>query len=555
MPPIKPLVLIADDDADERDQVARYLQADQYEVVQVSSAEDARRILLYRHVYLAFVDLYLDERNRSPMGMSLLREFSHVPFILMSGQNESRVQEALRQYEDRRLKIVSKDDELGNRKQVNDTLDRHASKHYNLEAAFEFRERHINWESVAGKLVHMLPEEDAATLGAEIEYLAKKAFCEWDASQDAAIRASHIIIQAVLYSGANSVVMWVRPTSATHETQADVIFKVAPFADDHSRFAEYKNIVGGYGLRERRYVRTVHFHGQVYVVPYFAYTDTKTYAQFFAESTGDEISLQKIENITRYLYERALRPVHTRRINPTVIKLSDYGRERTDVGKRLHAIRTDLAPENAPAPLRRLFQDDDLVLKGQRWPNPTQAVLIDQHYPGDDQEVETALRHGDMHAGNVLVDVDQAHLSCWFIDYESFRNDHYILVDHVEFEANLLFTLMEVNDDFDAHAQLIDLLTPLSGLADIPVETLQVLRTDPRNQAETRKIIAAIRPLRQSAQRMNGDDSPQAYYHALMYEALRVAGKHDAEPVQRRWFALIAAAQLFEKVQRLAGAD
>ena len=54
---------------------------------------------------------------------------------------------------------------------------------------------------------------------------------------------------------------------------------------------------------------------------------------------------------------------------------------------------------------------------------------------------------------------------------------------------------------------------------------------------------------------MNGDESPQAYYHALMYEALRVAGKHDAEPVQRRWFALIAAAQLFEKVQKLAGAD
>ena len=53
------------------------------------------------------------------------------------------------------------------------------------------------------------------------------------------------------------------------------------YRDEHRMFDTVKNVVGGFGLRERRYARTCHFLGQVYAVPYFRYEETKTFAEFY----------------------------------------------------------------------------------------------------------------------------------------------------------------------------------------------------------------------------------------------------------------------------------
>ena len=310
MPHPKPLVLIADDTPHDRDRIVRYFPRDKYEVVFAETVDQAREVMQCRHIYLALVDLYFDLNNESPYGIQLLEEFPHVPILLMSGQNESRVEDALRHFDDRRLRLLDKDKDFETREAIAKSINEHLVKHYNEDIAFRFTSAYFDWEAIAKKFAQ--PDEDPEKLGLELLCLAQKAFYGWDLSRvESSVRATQIDI-AVLESGTRSAVMSMRPRSTSDEEQSDVIFKIARVRaerDEHSAFDKFKNVVGGFGLRERRYSRTCNFHGQVYAVPYFAFEDTQTYEQFYAGiSDATEESLGRIRNLTNYLFSKTLRP-------------------------------------------------------------------------------------------------------------------------------------------------------------------------------------------------------------------------------------------------------
>jgi hypothetical protein len=546
-----PLVLIADDYKPDYELVVRYLPRD-YERAYAEDFLTAKTILDTRHVYMAIIDLFLDADDATAYGIEILKEYPHVPVMLMSGKNPERTEDALRKLDDHRLRLVNKDKDFENREMVEANVRHYLGKHYNTSIAIDFQNRVASWWTLADKLQdERTAHETREQLALEIEWLARKAFCEWDESKSEYVSAAHILVQDVIESSDNSVVMRMRPFSVRQEAQADVIFKVTKASEEHSKFDEYKNLLGGYGLREHRYTRTCHFHGQVYAVPYYRYEETKTYADFYRGADDSADDLTRIDKVTRYLFNNALG--HLNKRAPTgraALRLSDYYAKRIKLDKRRDAITRDLTPNTTPMGIRNVMDGDgdclNVRIGNQMKPlrNPFKPVLVDRAYGELDAKVDAALRHGDLHTYNVLV--DPSRVCCWYIDYESFGAEHYVLVDHVEMEASILFSLMEMSEDFDFLARLADAIMPTSSLKD--VRDISAETDNPIDAREARKAYAAIKAIRASADNIHGAHSPKPYYHALMYEALRAAGKASKD-YSRRWHALITAAQLFEKIE------
>jgi len=564
-PTAKKLILIADDNETDCELVERTLPSDEYVVRRALTHEEAVAILRSENVYLAFIDLYLDATNRMPYGVTIYEEFSQMlPIILMSGHDASLTDTALRELKEQRLAIMNKGVDFTNQRNVAARMHRHANMTYNREIEFEFSRNNSDFETLAKKLMpqeETTPSAPTSQLAEELALLVRKLFCDWDQSTSDHIRAKKLLLSAIPHAGTRTVALHVRPMSVTGYPQADVIVKIkhsllpclipgqtAPVQqDEHSQFDRYKNVVGGYGLRERRHQRTCHFVGQVYQVPYYEYEQTKTYGEYFDAERGDNDGLQRIEGITHYLFRNALAQFDNRPPVRTDLVLSKYYAERVKASRRLENIRRDLTAATRPAAIS-IDEQGYLVVpvRGMSTPlrlmDPVTPVLEQAGYGCVDERVSAGLRHGDLHANNVLVDAERR--CCWFIDYENFGLSHFFLVDHLELEASILFAHMNLAGNLELWAALIDAISQprLGDLSE--VELAHVMGED---AAKVTKALAAIRIIRQEVNRINGANPARPYYHALMYEALRTAGKRDAE-LSRRWHALIAAAILFYKI-------
>ena len=540
----RPVILVADDYADDIERVTHYLPK-HYEVATATTYDEACTVLTTRHVVLAIVDLFLDNTNMVPYGIKLLQDFKHVPFMMMSGKDGGDTDRALQTYNDGRLKLLSKDRDLDNRAQVEQQVTGHLDHSYNNEITFELQ-NNLSWDNLAARLLI----SDGAQLGNagyEIQMLARAAFKNWDQTRSPHIRAETVRVLNLIHSGDNSIVMHLSILSATKQPQSEVVLKITKKPRDKSAFAEVRNVLGGFGLHELSFARTCNFDAQIYAVPYFKYAQTTTYRSMFESSPDDEASLDRIGAITHHLFSEALGHLadraHTSRGERN---LADYYLERINAQKRVAAVTRDLTADTLPGSARLAADGGIIVRIGTRkleLPHPLAPVLIDKAYRGRGMLMNTALRHGDLHGGNVLVDVDRR--QAWFIDYEDFGTEHFSLADHVEMEASLLFAAMGISADLPFWAQFTEAITPSTSLTDLQdVCDAANSQTDRR---EARKALAAIRAIRRAATRDETADNPALYYHALMYEALRAAGARSKD-LTRRWHALITAAQLLERL-------
>jgi CheY-like chemotaxis protein len=559
----QPTLLVADDNEDDRRFIERYLR-ERYKLVCATSIDEARACLDQQHIDVAMIDVYLEPTDQFALGAELLEDerYEYVPMILMSGKPRERVDRTFtNEWERRRFIFLDKNEYFDSARpeQFVREVERFVNSLYSLDLAFHFRGPVRSWEGLADKFSPAgATSQEKAELAHEMQFLARKAFAEWDAP-DSPVRATALHVCDILESGDASVVAQVRPYMAGGSAQADVILKTARVesatAGDHKKFSQYKNVVGGYGLRERRYARTRNFHGQIYAIPYYELGDTSTFFAHYFASGGGEAELKKIEGLTRYLFEDALGAFNQRAVSGQV-RLSDYYAARIKLEKRAKCVQ-DLIAQGPPFGIQNCVEGDQLKVRVggeiRLLPNPLGPVLLERRYKAVDDLAETALRHGDMHPANVLVDARKT--CCWFIDYESFGVQHYFLADHVEFEANVLCSLLPLAD-FDLLAQFTDAISDPRSLRHM--EDIAERCDDEADAAHLRKAYRAIREIRRSADRINGTNSPRSYYHALMYEVLRMAGKvsHDSLVLQRptvvrRWHALITAAQLFEKIEQM----
>jgi hypothetical protein len=544
----RPSILIADDFEDDIEHVERYLPKG-YAAVRALDERQARAILDRQHIVLAIVDLYFDPKNMVPHGIRLLEDYRHVPILIMSGQDGSMIDRALNSYKDRFLRIVNKESDLKDRGGIERAIDAHMRRHYNIDLKMDFR-KGGSWEAIALSLNKN--HEGAFDLPArahEIEMLVRNAFCEWDLSKSKYVRATQLWIEEQIHEGDSSVVLRLSLLSVDNAPQAEVVLKVTRRSDEHSKFGEFKNVLGGYGLRERRYARTVNYHAQVYSVPYFRYEQTSTYRDFFMRSSGDSDALARIESVTRHLFHDALghfadRPLTERQSG----KLRDYYLQRINAPKRVAAITSDLTPSKAPAAIALTDNGSHLAVGVANTKvslrNPTKPALVSGNYAQAAMLIDRSLRHGDLHGSNVLVDAERR--ATWYIDYEHFAVDHYCLADHVEMEAHILFNAMRISRNFAFWAAFGEALFATGGLTGL--SNISAQAEDPIDRAEAAKAFTAINQIRATAQQCNPAGGPAPYYHALMFEALRAAGARSKEDI-RRWYALVTAAQLFERIE------
>jgi hypothetical protein len=115
-----------------------------------------------------------------------------------------------------------------------------------------------SWSNIANKLEPDPARRADAEL--ELQSLVQAATHDWDVSDSAAIRAQRLELRPLAGSGDNTVVLQMRPVSATGEAQAEVVLKISRIRarteradrvdhDDHTQFNHYKNVIGGFGLR------------------------------------------------------------------------------------------------------------------------------------------------------------------------------------------------------------------------------------------------------------------------------------------------------------------
>jgi CheY-like chemotaxis protein len=541
----KRVILVADDYADDIERVTHYLPK-RYGIVTAASYEEARSILESRHVALAIVDLFLDDTNMVPYGIKLLQEFKHVPFMMMSGKDGGDTGRALQGYEEGRLRLLSKDRDLDSRAQVEREVEQYLGRNYNMDLDFEFR-RNLSWHSLASQLAGR--EADGIDERAlEIEMLVRRVLHNWDISQSEHIRAKKVVLEDLIHSGDNSTVIQLCLWSATSAQQAEVVLKITTKPREASKFSEFRHVLGGFGLHELSYMRSCRYDAQIYSVPYYKYAQTATYRTFYVNSTDDSGALARIREVTHHLFNEALGHLSERA--PTSrgeMLLAEYYGQRFDVTKRVAAIQADLLPASLPGSARMSGDGATLSIrigsKKADLRHPLQPVLIDRVYPGSGMRMNTALRHGDLHAGNVLVDANRH--SAWFIDYDDFGTGHFSLADHVEMEASLLFSAMSMSADLPFWARFTEAIAPRADLT--AIEDVSGDANSDTDRREARKAIEAIRVIRKSASRDESAESPGLYYHALMYEALRAAGARSKDNF-RRWHALITAAQLLERL-------
>ncbi len=542
----RPRILIADDTQHDIDHLLRYLPPS-YAPLTATSVDEARRLLESEHVVLAILDLYLDENNDNPYGLELMRQFRHVPALLISGQDGSMIDRALSRFDQRGLRFVSKDQDLNTRDQVHTRINDALSSHYDLNIAIGFRQPG-DWRGIALDIERDVSAELLDARAYELEMLVRQAFSGWDKSTSPFVRATKLWVEQTIHRGDNSVVLRLSPLTEYDAPQAEVVLKITRQSADHSKFDEFKNMLGGYGLRERRYARTRNYHAQVYSVPYFRYEQTMTYREFFAGSTAEPASLDRIAGVTRQLFGDALG--HFAERPPTgrnTLALRRYYLERINAAKRLAAIAADLTPDKAPASIA-LSEDSETLTIGagsakSALANPVQPMLDTGDYPAAGMLVDAALRHGDMHGGNVLVDPQRG--SAWYIDYEHFAVDHYALADHVEMEAHILFNAVKITRNVIFWARLTRALISGPDL-ELPAD-LTMPEGDETDRTEAAKAVAAIRVIRSAVAHSQADHSALGYFHALAFEALRAAGARSKES-HRRWHALVTAALLFERI-------
>jgi CheY-like chemotaxis protein len=542
----RPKILIADDTQHDIDHLLRYLPPS-YAPLVATSVDEARQLLEDEHVVLAILDLYLDERNDNPFGLELMRQFRHVPALLISGQDGNMIDRALNRFDQRGLRFVSKDQDLNTRDQVQTRISDALKSHYDLDIHIGFRQPG-DWRGIALDIERDVSAELLDARAYELEMLVRQAFSGWDRSESPFVRATKLWVEQTIHRGDNSVVLRLSPLTEYDAPQAEVVLKITRQSQDHSKFDEFKNMLGGYGLRERRYARTRNYHAQVYSVPYFRYEQTTTYREFFAGSTAEPGSLERIAVVTRQLFGDALG--HFAERPPTgrnTLPLRRYYLERINAAKRIAAIEADLTPDKAPASIVLSADGATLTIGAGSaqavLANPAAPVLRSGDYPAAAMMADAALRHGDMHGGNVLVDPQRG--SAWYIDYEHFAVNHYALADHVEMEAHILFNAIRVSRNVAFWARFTRALIAGPDL-ELPGD-LALPEGDEPDRGEAAKALTAIRVIRAAVAHSQANNSAAGYYHALMFEALRAAGARSKE-AHRRWHALVTAAQLFERV-------
>ena len=93
-PPIRPVVLLVEDDDPVRALIDRALRANGFDVVAAASGEEALDLEVDAHVDLLLSDVMLPDQNGFEIANRIHARSPHIPIVFMSGYYDQAVAEA-----------------------------------------------------------------------------------------------------------------------------------------------------------------------------------------------------------------------------------------------------------------------------------------------------------------------------------------------------------------------------------------------------------------------------------------------------------------------------
>lgn len=195
--------------------------------------------------------------------------------------------------------------------------------------------------------------------------------------------------------------------------------------------------------------------------------------------------------------------------------LNCFFREVWDVHYRRCEATTNSVFESYNQLWKNIFDDEspkwgmeqkDIVFNTITAPNPKRWIA--DNYKFAPADIEECVVHGDMHAGNLLVNETQA----WTIDFERTGPAHK-LADFVELEKDVIVRLADINSaDIDSVFNvLIATLTMPMRLNQLNIESALIKQND-----EVRKALLTVQYLRSTAEQLFGNVDMREYYWGLL---------------------------------------
>jgi DNA-binding NarL/FixJ family response regulator len=210
-----------------------------------------------------------------------------------------------------------------------------------------------------------------------------------------------------------------------------------------------------------------------------------------------------------------------------------YQKKETRQIRLIHAYEEFLDLQKRIEPLLEKFPSKDIRLPGLSFllPNPF-LFLSDQLNEKDESEVsEFAITHGDLHAGNLLIDNTNEH--AWTIDFERTGYGP-IYRDFVELEVDIATRLMKVPST--RASSFIEVAAALCA----PIYTDEALYKTKNMKEETLRGIRLIACLRDLAKTVTGSFNAYEYGWGILIDSAFVASLEE-QNTQRFHRAIILA--------------
>ncbi|MBI4786507.1 MAG: response regulator [Chloroflexi bacterium] len=535
-------ILLVDDQAIQLPTLSRRLTQDKYAVTVATNYAQARQLLETAHFHLAILDICLDHTaGRNEDGLRLLEDIEKLglreimPCIVLTAYgNEER---AVRALQDLRAKIY-----VHKEPRYIATVLEHVKALFANDVGINFD---IEYEG--NSLTHLtnaIHDIHAADTGwPPMEQLIPQAR---DLIGKLFPEASGVMIKPMPKGLSGSAVLRVRATYPRGGLAQWVVVKIGrgektKIEQDHCRAYVERFLPAAHATHlTAKY--TQHLGGLLYTLQNLDVGQTRDFADFYAKRPASQV-ISALDNLffktcsLWYNNPSALGYVNLRDLYLQAFELENQP-ER--IPNELAVLRSDI---NWQAETIRLEPPGTTLPNPVRWWRDSDAGMI---------AVSQRTTHGDLHAGNILMD-DKG--ECWLIDFYRTHPSH-LLRDVVKLEVDIKFNLLDPQpaENFAEMEQL------LAGMKN-PADGVTLFKSQ---SPAMHKAVQVIVGLRQIAWRLLGgtvttpshNEFLYEYLYALLMTTLNVLRLRHYKEIPRlqpyRELALLSAALICRELERLS---
>jgi CheY-like chemotaxis protein len=510
------------------------------EVVGAGRYEEAIALLNSQYFHLAVIDVRLEgDRSEDTLGLDIVRHIAEsgldeamVQIVLTGHGTRDQARESFKSY--RVDDFIPKRGEAGtgfDEEDFSDSVQSSFSKKLPINYGLQIEFVHdLSLESLASQLVEDGQDrEKVEMLAWELDDLLRKLFPKADSLVISAVTGGH---------SKATVVLKVEPFHEVKGQPEACIVKCGRVDEIGSEAENYEDHVRGFVAGSRhtaleRMARTRSLGGIVYSLIGAPFETVRSFDAFYQDHSPADTCA-----VLRELFVQNCR--------------NWYGNRRQKRTRNLAELywgAVDLTYEKIVQSFDAMYpryvdrQEISFPHLDGSFKNPVYHPLA--HDQPVYLEAYTAVTHGDLNGGNLLVDADQ---HVWMIDFGRTGEGH-IARDFVTLESVVKFQLLEEESLEALYEFERALLAPGSFGEDLAPP--RRLRTEP--VAKAFEVVACLRRLAGSVIQPSQDI--RAYYAGLFYHTLNLIRYYRLLQLKRRkHYILLSASMLCERIQELLAA-